>query len=204
MAEPAGGPGAPRSARRGEVVHEARRLLEEEGPDALTMRRLAERLGMQAPSLYKHVASKGELEAAIVASAFEEQADTFERALAAAGAPAGPKALRALAAAYREHALVSPHLYRLVNARPLDRSALPAGLEARAAAPLVAAAGGDGTRARAAWAFAHGMVMLELDRRFPEGADLDAAWAAGVEALAPPAPPVAPPSRKRGGARRSP
>jgi hypothetical protein len=41
--------------------------------------------------------------------------------------------------------------------------------------------GGDPDVARAAWAFAHGMIMLELNERFPPGADLDAAWRAGME-----------------------
>ena len=40
-------------------------------------------------------------------------------------------------------------------------------------------------RARALWVFAHGMVMLELDHRFPPDADLDAAWRAGVAAFQP-------------------
>jgi len=38
---------------------------------------------------------------------------------------------------------------------------------------------------QAAWAFAHGMTLLELAGRFPEAADLDAAWAAGSAALEP-------------------
>jgi hypothetical protein len=33
------------------------------------------------------------------------------------------------------------------------------------------------------WAFAHGMVMLEPDQRFPPAADLDAAWRAGIAAF---------------------
>ncbi|MFC5188086.1 TetR-like C-terminal domain-containing protein [Actinomadura harenae] len=37
---------------------------------------------------------------------------------------------------------------------------------------------------RSSWAFAHGMVVLELDGRFPPGADLDAAWRTGCEAFA--------------------
>ncbi len=41
--------------RAQEIVAEARELLEEEGAEALTMRRLAERLGIRAPSLYKHL-----------------------------------------------------------------------------------------------------------------------------------------------------
>ncbi|MGA9776177.1 MAG: TetR family transcriptional regulator, partial [Candidatus Dormiibacterota bacterium] len=45
----------PSNARKGEVIRAARRLLQEEGPRGLTMRRLARRLGIQAPSLYKHL-----------------------------------------------------------------------------------------------------------------------------------------------------
>jgi hypothetical protein len=36
---------------------------------------------------------------------------------------------------------------------------------------------------RAVWAFAHGMVGLELSGRFPPDADLDAAWPAGIAAF---------------------
>lgn len=43
---------------------------------------------------------------------------------------------------------------------------------------------GDIDLARSFWAFAHGMVVLELDGRFPSGADLDAAWRTGCETFA--------------------
>ena len=172
--------GAPELSARGrEIVAAGRALLEEGGPQALSMRRLAERVGIRAPSIYKHLAGKEELEIVLVADGLREFAELCERAVAAPGPP-----LASLAAAYRSFALAHPHLYRLINDRPLPRERLPEGLEARAA-PLVTAAGGDPDRARAAWAFAHGMAMLELTRRFPPGADLDAAWRAGVEALAP-------------------
>lgn len=46
---------------RAQVVRAALALLDEEGLDALTMRRLAERLGIKAASLYKHVRDKDEL-----------------------------------------------------------------------------------------------------------------------------------------------
>ena len=52
---------------------------------------------------------------------------------------------------------------------------IPEGEEA-AAAPLVAAAGGDEHLARAVWAMAHGLADLELSGRFPSGAELDATW----------------------------
>jgi AcrR family transcriptional regulator len=201
------------------VVVAARRLLEEEGAGALTMRRLAERLGIKAPSLYKHLPDKTALEAAIIATGFEEAAARFEDAVdgatsggaangdaatdaSAAGnaatdgsatggeaggiggdaARGGAAAVSALAAAYREFALAHPHLYRLMHDGPLPRRHLPAGVEERAAAPVLRVAGSR-ARARALWAFAHGMVMLELDQRFPADADLDAAWEAGITAF---------------------
>ena len=69
-----------------------------------------------------------------------------------------------------------------MNNGPLPRQHLPPGLEDRTAAPVLRVAG---SRARALWAFAHGMVMLELDHRFPPDADLDRAWQAGIAAFQP-------------------
>jgi AcrR family transcriptional regulator len=161
------------------VVAVARRLLEEEGPATLTMRRLAEAVGMRAPSLYKHFPDKAALEAAVIATGLDDAAAVFEAAVATATDP-----LTALAVAYRQFALDHPHLYRLMNTGPLPRRHLPPGLEDRTAAPLLRVAGTQ-ARARAIWAFAHGMVLLELDQRFPPNADLDAAWRAGITAFQP-------------------
>src|SRR5260370_41392751 len=46
---------------RAQVVRAALALLDEVGLDDLTMRRLAERLGIKAASLYRHVRDKNEL-----------------------------------------------------------------------------------------------------------------------------------------------
>jgi hypothetical protein len=70
-----------------------------------------------------------------------------------------------------------------MNDKPLPREQLPEGLEAQAAQPLLETTGGDLALARAIWAFAHGLVSLELASRFPSDADIDAAWAAGTAAL---------------------
>ena len=164
--------------RAREIVAAARAILEEEGLDALTMRRIAERLGIRAPSLYKHFPDKESLEAAIISAAFEEQAGVFERA---AGEGADP--LEPLGAAYRRFALAHPHLYRLMTDRELRRDLLAPGVEERAGLTIYRAAGEDTDRARAAWAFAHGMAMLELTNRFPPGADIDAAWREGIRAF---------------------
>ena len=167
----------PLSARAREVVAVGRRLLEQEGADALTMRRVADELGIRAPSLYKHLPNKAALEAAIIADGFEEAASAFEAAVDGQREP-----LRAFVAAYRAFAAAHPHLYRLMTERPLPRELLPPGLEARAAAPLVHAVGGP-ARARAAWAFLHGMTILQLDERFPSGESIEPAWQEGLAAF---------------------
>ncbi len=168
----------PLTPRAREIVAAAREILEADGRDGLTMRRIAARLGIRAPSLYKHFPDKGALEAAIISAAFQEQAEIFERAVEGSADP-----LADLAAAYRRYAHAHPHLYRLVTDQELRRDLLVPGVEERAGRPIYLAAGSDPARARAAWAFAHGMAMLELTNRFPPGADVDAAWDAGVAAF---------------------
>jgi AcrR family transcriptional regulator len=185
--------------RQAQIAAAARALLDAEGPEALTMRRIAGVLGIKAPSLYKHLPDKAALEALVVAAGFAELAAALAGAADAADAAAGSAGadraaaadaagkLTAIAGAYRAYAVARPHLYRLMNYQPLRRDLLPGGLEARAAQPLAEAAGHDEARARAMWAFAHGMVSLEIDGRFPPQADLDEAWRAGLAAFAPPA-----------------
>jgi AcrR family transcriptional regulator len=164
--------------RAREIVAAARRILEDGGPKALSMRTIASELGIRAPSLYKHVRDKDELETLLMAAGLEEIGDVFERAVEGADDP-----LAALAAAYRQWALDHPHLYRLSTDRPLPRERLAPGVEERPAAVVVAACRGDVDAARAAFAFAHGMVSLEIAGRFPPNADLDAAWRAGIDGL---------------------
>ena len=163
------------TARQRDIRDAAAAVLRREGADGLTVATLAAELGIKAPSLYKHFAGKAAIEAALMADALARLADALEAV--------EDRGLPALFGAYRAFALAEPELYRLTTDRPLPRELLPAGLEERAAAPFLRAAGGQ-DQARAAWAFAHGMVALELARRFPAGADLDAAWRHGATALA--------------------
>jgi AcrR family transcriptional regulator len=166
------------SPRAREIATVARELLEQEGLDGLSMRKLAARLGIRAPSLSKHFASKESLEATLISIGFEEQAALFGAALANSSEP-----LAAMARAYREFAQNNRQLYRLMYDRALNRPLLFAGSEDAAAEPSIEAAGDDLDLARAAWAFAHGMTILELNGRFPADADLDAAWRRGMTAL---------------------
>jgi len=166
--------------RAREIVTVARQLLEEEGLDSFSMRKLADRLGVRAPVIYKHFASKSALVAALISVGFEEQAALFEAALTSSDHP-----LTAMAGIYRAYGRDNPNLYRLMYDRDLERPLLLPGSEERAVIPAVRAAGGNRDLARAAWAFAHGMTILELNNRFPRDADLDAAWRRGMASLDP-------------------
>jgi len=162
---------------RAASVKVARRLLETEGPEALTMRRIAGELGIQAPSLYKHFSDKRGLEAAVIAEGLREFGHAMNKSLASKAEP-----VRALARAYRTFGLQHPHLYRLMNDRELPRDLLPPGLEDSVALPIVMTFG-DRSLARVAWALAHGLVSLELAGRFPADADLNGVWDEAVRVL---------------------
>lgn len=166
--------------RAREIVTVARQLLEDEGLDSFSMRKLADRLGVRTPVIYKHFAGKSALMAALISVGFEEQGALFEAALTSSDHP-----LTALAGIYRAYGRANPNLYRLMYDRNLQRRLLLPGSEQRAVIPAVRAAGGDRDLARASWAFAHGMTILELNDRFPADANLDAAWRRGMASLDP-------------------
>jgi AcrR family transcriptional regulator len=168
----------PRSERARQVIATARDLLEAEGIDGLTMRRLGDELGMRAPSLYKHVAGKPDLELGLIELAMEESGDTLHRAVASRSAdPVG-----ALLTAYRAMGLTHPNLYRLLTAGGFPRERLVPGLEAWAGEPFFLAVG-EPSLAQALWSFAHGTLILELDHRFLGGSNLDRTWRAGADAF---------------------
>ena len=108
------------SSRARDVVAAARDVLEAEGPEAVTMRRIADELGIRASSLYKHVPHKAALEVAIVIDGFEEAAAAFEAAVDGTDDPLG-----AFVGAYRSFASAHPHVYRLMTQRPLPATSCP-------------------------------------------------------------------------------
>jgi AcrR family transcriptional regulator len=160
------------------IANAAVALVDEHGLEALSMRALAERVGVRAPSLYKHLASRADVEALLA----EEGLRRFRAALEPAMAAEQP--LPAALTAYRAFAAAHPDLYRLLHDRPLPREALAPGVEEDALALVLRLAGGDRARARALWAGAHGLAVLERAGRFPPDADLEAAWAALAAAFA--------------------
>ncbi|CRK58809.1 Transcriptional regulator, TetR family [Alloactinosynnema sp. L-07] len=167
-----------RSPRATQIVNAARGLLENNGIEAMTMRLLAEFLEMRAPSLYKHFRNKEAIEVALIETGLTDIGTALHEAVAS---PEPDGAIPTLLRTYRRHALAHPNLYRLSTQGALPREQLAAGLEEWAGTPFFLAAG-EPHLAQALWSFAHGMVILELDDRFPPG-NLDPTWHAGATAF---------------------
>jgi AcrR family transcriptional regulator len=90
------------------VVAAGAALADEVGFTELTMGRLAERVGVRAPSLYKHIASQDDLHRRIAALTLAEAADAIG---AATQGRAGRDALAAAARALRDFVLTHPGRY---------------------------------------------------------------------------------------------
>jgi len=94
------------------VVAAGADLADEIGFAELTMGRLAERLGVRTPSLYKHLVSQDDLNRRIAALALHEAADAIGAAIQGR---AGRDALRAAARALRAFVLAHPGRYAAAN-----------------------------------------------------------------------------------------
>jgi AcrR family transcriptional regulator len=97
---------------REEIVGAAAALLDEHGDErAITLRSVARRAGIAAPSIYPHFANQPEIMFAVVGRAFDELADVLQSAVRAAGE--GPRAqLYAACFAYLDFASSHPGSYR--------------------------------------------------------------------------------------------
>ena len=171
---------AERRDRFREMVGAAREILEAEGPEALTMRRVAARLGIREPSLYKHCRGRDELLAAVVARGMRELAEG-RRAEVAAAADVSD-AVGRLAAHQRAFAARHPHLYRLMFDRPFARELTSEGADTEAWQPVVELLG-SAERVWVAFAFTHGMLELERTGRIQPGPALEAVWREGLAAI---------------------
>ncbi|TQM79009.1 TetR family transcriptional regulator [Saccharothrix saharensis] len=107
-----------RAERHRLIVDAARELAEAEGWDAVTTRRLAERVEYSQPVLYSHFKGK---DAIVRAVAVQGCADLAELLRAARTAHRSPKsALRAVAVAYLDFAATRPALYDAMFVREVD------------------------------------------------------------------------------------
>jgi len=159
---------------RTRLLEAAARLLADEGPRALTTRRLASEVGASTMVVYHHFGGMPELVHAVIAEGFARLA---ERMAAVPRTDDPVTDLGRLALAYRANARANPHLYAVMF------GGVPPGGQAPPAAEPVASGAAFGVPAEAAaramdagrlrrddpehvsaqvWSAVHGLVMLEL------------------------------------------
>jgi AcrR family transcriptional regulator len=180
-------------ALRSRLLDEAGRLLSEEGPAALSLRRLATVAGTSTTAVYSLFGGKP----ALVRALFLEAFGRFAARLAAVPSSEDPaEDLVRLGLAYRDSALADPHLYAVMFGRavpefepePQDTEvslaamsplveAIRTGIEAGVLAPTE-----PETIAIALWGNAHGLVSLELNGRVPDGFDVASHYERAVRA----------------------
>ncbi|WP_216329358.1 TetR/AcrR family transcriptional regulator [Deinococcus aestuarii] len=99
---------------RQDIVQAATELLDAGGSaESVSLRSVANRIGISTPSIYPHFASREAILHAVVQEAFAELRNQIREALEQAGADPGAR-LRALCATYLEFAVTRPQRYRIL------------------------------------------------------------------------------------------
>ena len=159
------------------VVDLALEIVDDEGPDALTLAKVAARAGVAAPSLYKHVKSLADLRRLIDLKVVQEMADALRTA---ATGREGAAAISALADAYRAYLRRHPHRTNALTTAP-DETDTELSRATHAVAEVVFAVlrpfGFDHVQAvhatRCIRAAVHGFAGLEASGGFGRPEDVD-------------------------------
>ncbi|WP_280342048.1 TetR/AcrR family transcriptional regulator [Nocardia neocaledoniensis] len=160
-----------RAQRHQQIIDTAREMAEAEGWDAVTIRKLAERIEYSQPVLYSHFANKAAIVGAVALQGCVELAEQLR--LAREAASTHTEVIANVARAYLDFAEANPARYDAIFQQKTDlafgldapqplRDAF-AGLEAMFA-PF--AEGDDlGARTEVAWASLHGLATLDRSGR---------------------------------------
>ena len=157
------------------LVDAARRLLERDGPSALSLRAVAREAGVSPAAPYHHFKDKGELLDAVARQGW----DMLKASLSEARPPdADVDANSELGVAYVRFAREHPALYRVMYDCSRDREALPDNPNEKDSAfgrvrEAMIAAGADPSdeiglelSAIAAWCAAHGLAEMAAFKQF--------------------------------------
>lgn len=161
---------------RSALLAQARALLDEDGPAALSLREIARRAGVAAPSVYHHFANLDAISVALAEEGFAELVARLEAAPTNAKGQLGEVGL-----AYVRFAMENPGLYRLMFGEGLKTSSaesqtvqklrerayerVKTGLRARLPEEEIA------TGALYLWSLVHGLALLIIDDRLDAYAD---------------------------------
>jgi AcrR family transcriptional regulator len=152
------------------LVAAGRRILEAEGPDAMSLRAVAREAGVSPAAPYHHFKDKGELLAAVAVEGWDELGEAIAEARANAADPRA--ALLEIGVAYVCFARANPALYRIMYRSACDREMMPEHAKSADGGwgqvqGAILAAGGHPEDARdmrimqiAAWCSVHGVAEM--------------------------------------------
>jgi AcrR family transcriptional regulator len=170
---------------RNALVEHALAALRAVGPESLSVRALADEIGVSPSAAYRHFADREALLAQLAQIGFERLRESMAGAAAAAARRQPKTAVRAIGSAYVRFAVAEPELYRLMfGAQRVDKSKYPElGSAAGAAydtlriavmrmAPHAPKASEELERLTLrCWAMVHGLASLRIDRLIESGSD---------------------------------
>jgi len=164
-----------RGTSRDDIIDVSRAIIEDEGVEQLTIRRIAEKIHRTQPAVYQHFSSKDAILAAVVIEGFTALAERLKRATRG-----GKASLTAIASAYVRFGLERPRLYDLMFVGPpaitfAAGAATP--IPAHTAFNILAAAVAESgvtaaqteTVTEVVWASLHGLVALLISKRLRPG-----------------------------------
>ncbi len=168
-------------------------IIEDEGVEQLTIRRIAETINRTQPAVYQHFSSKDAILAAVVIDGFSALAERLKRPTRG-----GTTSLIAIANAYVRFGLERPRLYEVMFVGPpvITFAVADTPMPAQSAFQIFAAAVGEtgvqpaqiDTVTEVVWAALHGLVMLSITKRLRSGRALQrtrlAKLTAGIVAMA--------------------
>jgi len=169
------------------IVETARALIEQDGVESLSLGRLADELGIKAPSLYRHIVNKNALLQAVIEQTYMNLFHAYDDALENAGSDV-QKQILMLSQAHRTFAHENPNTYMLAfTAQNPELRTNPDILLARAIflQQVIAQISGEESSLpalRGLLALVHGYVMLELNEQLQRGGDLSATFDAVIRA----------------------
>ncbi len=165
-----------RGTSRDDILDVSRAIIEDEGVEQLTIRRIAETVNRTQPAVYQHFASKDAILEAVVTDGFTALVERLKRASGAGKT----SSLTAIANAYLRFGFERPRLYDLMFVGPPAITFGPGAdtpIQARTAFDILAAAITDSgvtpdqtaTVTEVVWACLHGLVTLSITRRLRPG-----------------------------------
>ena len=163
-----------RGTSRDNIIDVSLTIIENEGVEQLTIRRIAETINRTQPAVYQHFSGKDAILAAVVIEGFRALAERLKRATRA-----GTTSLIAIANAYVRFGLERPRLYEVMFVGPpvIAFATADTPMPAQSAFQIFAAAVGESglqpaqvdTVTEVVWAALHGLVMLSITKRLRPG-----------------------------------